>query len=59
MTQSQDHILTETIWLVWSKTSYIGDITNYMACMARTSYIGDITNAGRTNDKQRKIELLR
>ena len=25
LTRYQDHILTENIWFVWSKTSYSGD----------------------------------
>ena len=44
LTCCQDHILTEIIWFVWSKTSYSGD-------MRRCHY------AGRT-DEQLKIELL-
>ena len=46
LTHCQDHILTENIWFVWSKTSYSGD-------KRRCHY------AGRTNgDEQVKIELL-
>ena len=45
LTCCQDHILTESIWFVWSKTSHLsGD--------RRRCY-----NAGRTNE-QLKIELL-
>ena len=44
LTCCQDHILTETIWFVWSETSYSGD---KMRCY----------NAGQTNE-QLKIELL-
>ena len=48
LTRCQDHILTENIWFVWSKTSYSGD-------KRRCHY------AGRTNDhddEQLKIEQL-
>ena len=48
LTCCQDHILTENIWFVWSKTSY-------------TAYTGDERRchyAGRTNGEQLKIELL-
>ena len=38
LTCSQDHILTENIWFVWSETSYSGD---KMRCY----------NAGRTNER--------
>ena len=40
LTGCQDHMLTENIWFVWSKTSYIMEIS------------GDVTDAGRTNEKQ-------
>ena len=46
LTRCQDHILTENVWVVWSKTSYSGD-------KKKCRY------AGRTNDdKQLKIEQL-
>ena len=44
MTRCQDHISTENIWFVWSKTSYSGES-------------GDVTDAGQTNDEQGKIGL--
>ena len=45
LTCCQDHILTENIWFVWSKTSYIGDERRCYRC--------------RTNNKRTvKIELL-
>ena len=32
MTCCQDHILTENIWFVWSKTSYSGDERRCHGC---------------------------
>ena len=46
LTCCQDHILTENIWFVWSKTSYSGD-------KRRCHYAGRTTN-----DEHVKIELL-
>ena len=45
VTCCQDHILTENIWFVWSKTSYSGDVT-------------DAGRTGVRTDGQGKIELL-
>ena len=44
MTRCQDHILTENIWFVWSRTSYSWDKWRCNGCG--------------TNDKQGKIGLL-
>ena len=45
LTCSQDHILTENIWFVWSGTSYSGDERRCHGC-------------GTTNNNWIKIELL-
>ena len=47
LTHCQDHILTENIWFVWSRTSYRGDKGRCHRC----------GTDGRTNE-QGKIELL-
>ena len=47
LTRCQDHILTENIWFVWSKTSYSGD-------KRRCHYVGRTTttmNKQRTEDR--------
>ena len=48
LTHCQDHILTENIWFVWSRTSYSGDKGRCYRCGT------DV----RTDDEQGKIELL-
>merc|ERR1712208_269 len=45
LTHCQDHVLSENIWFVWSKTSYSG-------------YKRPCHQAGRTTNEQGKIELL-
>ena len=47
LTHCQDHVLSENIWFVWSKTSYSGD--------KRPCYRGGTTN---NNNEQGKIVLL-
>ena len=49
LTHCQDHILTENIWFVWSRTSYSGDKWRCYRCG---------TTNERTNKQTLKIELL-
>ena len=46
LTHCQDHILTENIWFVWSRTSYSGDKWRCHRC----------GTDGRTNDERRTRE---
>ena len=41
LTCSQDHILTENVWFVWSKTSYSGDERRCDGCGTMTTNIED------------------
>ena len=50
LTCCQDHILTEYIWFVWSKTSYIGD--------ERRCYRCGTNDDRQTNQQTMKKELL-
>jgi hypothetical protein len=48
LTCCQDHILTENIWFVWSKTSDSGDITD----------AGQTTNKRRKNSEDRATQPM-